>query len=239
MDIRLLPLIVFCLSCFFLGACEEKPSDNDLFPLTENLTWHYDASFRAGRVSSHHKLIITNQKTELEGEKVTSRKFHNGDVAYYDRNENGIFRLALYSDRHGLVKDPDDHFLIRFPLEKDTQWNLNSKPFFLEQSVRKINSGQASLSADLKIDPLTMLYQIVATDEDLRVTAGKFSHCVRITGKGETTASGPEIGTVKIKVVQTDWYAPGTGLIKSERRETTNLDWAKSSVYSMELDRIY
>ncbi len=239
MDKRLLLLIVFCWSCFFLAACQDKPAENDLFPLSANLTWHYDASFRAGRVSSHHKLIITNQKAELEGQKVTSRRFHNGDVAYYDKSEKGIFRLALNSDRHGLVKDQENHFLIRFPLEQETQWDLNSKPFFLEQSVRKINSGQASLSANLKIDPLIMHYQIMATDEKIRVKAGTFSRCVRVTGKGDTRASGPEIGTVKINVVQTDWYAPGTGLIKSERRETTNLDWAKSSVYSMELDRIY
>ena len=138
-------------------------------------------------------MIITNEKTELEGEKVTSRRFHNGDVAYYGKNENGIFRVALFSDRKGLVKDPADHFLIRFPLEKEKPWTLISKPFFLEKSVRKINSGQASLSADLKIDPLIMHYQITATDDKVSVTAGNFSHCVRVTGKGETRASGPEI----------------------------------------------
>jgi len=231
--------VLFCVSCFSLGACQDKPAEDDLFPLTDNLSWHYSASFRAGRVSSKHKLVITNEAAEFEGEKVTSRRFHNGDIAYYDKNENGIFRIALFSERKGLVKDPVDHFLIRFPIEKERTWTLISKPFFLEKSVRKINSGQASLSADLKIDPLFMHYQITATDDNVSVAAGNFSRCVRVTGKGETRASGPEIGTVEINVTQTDWYAPGMGLVKSERHEKTNLDWAKSSIYSMELDRVY
>ncbi len=231
--------ILSCLTCLFLSACQEKTLNGDLFPQTENMTWHYNASFRAGRVYSHHKMVITNKNTEFEGEKVISHQFHNGDIAYYGKNENGVFRIAFYSSSDGLVKDPDDHFLIHFPLAAGTKWKIRSKPFFLEQSVRKINSGQASLSADLKINPLFMEYKISAVNEKITVSAGKYSHCVRITGTGETTANGPEIGSTKISVVQTDWYAPGVGLIKSERQEVTDLDWAKSSTYTMELDKIY
>ncbi len=236
---HLMLLIVFCLSAFLLGSCQERPTDKDLYPLTGNLTWHYNTSFRAGRISGQHKLIITNQETEFEGEKVSSHRFHNGDIAYYVRNHNGILRLALYSASNGLVKDPNDHFLIKFPVKAGTQWKINSKPFFLEQSVRKINAGQASLSANLKINTLVMKYEISSTETSINVSAGKYSHCVLIKGSGTTTATGPEIGTTKIDVIQSDWYAPGVGLIKSERRETTELDWAKSSVYTMELDKIY
>lgn len=235
----LLLLTIFCLLGFSINSYQKKPSYYDLFPLTENMTWHYNVSFRADGSTSNHKLTITNKRTEFEGEMVASHKFHNGDVAYYRKNIDGVFRLALYSNNGGLKKDPDNHFLIRFPLKIGNQWEINSKPFYLEQSVQKINAGQASLSAELKINPLIMKYEISAIDEQVRISTGKYSHCVRVTGIGKTTATGPEIGSTEINVVQTDWYAPSIGLIKSERRETTGLDWAKSSLYTMELDKIY
>lgn len=233
-------LLSVLLEALFLSSCERSSGTISYFPFKENMAWHYDAKFKAGRVSNHHKMIVTNNSFEtMDGAKVLSRQFHNGDTAYYDQSDEGVFRLALKSQDGNITKDPEHHFLLKYPLEIGNNWRIKSKAFFLERAVREINAGQASLSRDLTIMPLLMSYKVESIDETVKVSAGKFKHCIRIKGMGSTTGSGAEIGAVKIDVEQTDWYAPDTGLVKSVRKETSNIKWAKSSSFTLELDKLY
>lgn len=233
-------LLTVLLGGSILSACDQSTGPSSYFPFKENMAWHYDAKFKAGRVSNHHKMIVTNNSFEtIDDADVLSRQFHNGDTAYYDQSDEGIFRVALKSQDGNITKDPEHHFLLKYPLEVDNNWQITSKAFFLERAVREINAGQASLSRDLTVMPLLMSYNIETIDETMKVAAGKFTNCVRIRGTGATTGSGAEIGAVQIDVEQTDWYAPDVGLIKSVRKETSNIKWAKSSSFTLELDKLY
>ena len=49
-------------------------------------------------------------------------------------------------------------------------------------------------------------------------------NCIQIKGLGETNFIDREIGSIKIKILTNEWYAPNIGLIKSIRVEETDTD---------------
>ncbi len=241
MNSRITGRYFFPLILVLIGGCDSDATSSDLFPAIEGMVWHYDATFQAGRKLNRHKIIVTNLGYIMleDGTQAFARKYHNDDVAYYKKNEKGIFRIGYQKAGKNLSRDTENHFVLRFPVKTGIKWVLTSKPFFLEKSVREINAGQASLSGDLSLHPLKVSNEITSTNETVRTPAGSFSNCIRVDGSGKTTGTGSEIGKVNVEVRQTDWYAPGIGLIKSTRKETTNLKWARSSTFSMELEKYY
>lgn len=239
MSIRNSHLTLLYSTFFFLTACQDYRSEI-YFPLANGKTMHYQTSFKAGGEFSKHRLIVTNEKAEtLADQTVFPQKFHNGMINYYSEDQDGIFQVARYTETSDLIENQEKFYLIKKPISEGSQWQQTNRAYFLEKTVREINAGQASLSGDLVINPLIMQYVIDRINETVTVPAGTIEHCIRIKGKGETKGLGSEIGAVQIHVEQTEWYGPGIGLIKLIRTEKTNLEWAKISVYTQELDRVY
>ena len=74
------------------------------------------------------------------------------------------------------------------------------------------------------VRPVTVTYKIEDTDDTVTVTAGTFGHCLRVHGKGYLFAGRTLqefMGIDTINIDQTEWYAPGVGLVKSVREEYT------------------
>ncbi|MDX1519073.1 MAG: hypothetical protein R3318_03045, partial [Gammaproteobacteria bacterium] len=67
---------------------------------------------------------------------------------------------------------------------------------------------------------------VVATIESMRdtvkVPAGTFRNCMRIRTEGKAFVdAGNYVGNTVVGVDETSWYAPGVGLVKTVRKETT------------------
>jgi len=80
-------------------------------------------------------------------------------------------------------------------------------------------------------------FTVEAEDDTVTVGAGTFEHCLRVKATGSLFAGSTLqdfMGIRFIQVEQTDWYAPGVGLIRRVRNEsTTPAEW--NNTYTQEL----
>lgn len=243
---RFFPMLVTGLAGLLMAssmsACQQQSRQHPYFPLGNGASYHYQSSYKVNLSTSNQRMIVTNSAPyKLDGKTLYPQTFHNGRALYYELSDQGIVQIASSEiSQHGEITPHENPLtLLKYPLKVETRWSQVSQPFFLQQKVREINAGQASLSGELVINPLIMEYEITAVDETITVPAGRFENCIKVSGLGQTKGSGLEIGAVDITVEQTEWYAPNVGLIKMTRSEVTNLEWARLSHYVQELDRIF
>jgi len=102
-------------------------------------------------------------------------------------------------------------------LEKNTQWQDISQTRLLVKTGPPVKTEfkiEAQIPLEISID---------STDDTVSVPAGNFHHCIKLTKQGaEFKDAGNYIGRTIIRVKETSWYAPGVGLVKSIREETTD-----------------
>jgi hypothetical protein len=56
----------------------------------------------------------------------------------------------------------------------------------------------------------------------VKVPAGAFENCMRVVMSGNAFVdAGNYVGKTIVRVTETNWYAPGVGLVKSVREEST------------------
>ncbi len=66
---------------------------------------------------------------------------------------------------------------------------------------------------------------VASLSETVSVPAGTFGNCLKITRSGSMMKdAGNYVGLTLVNVEETSWYAPGVGLVKLERIETTQSD---------------
>lgn len=84
---------------------------------------------------------------------------------------------------------------------------------------------------------MTLNYEVESADDVVVVAAGRFENCLRVRGSGRTAFDGGRyIGTAEVRVEQLDGYAPGLGLVRAERRETTTSSVLDRGGFVMELE---
>ena len=80
--------------------------------------------------------------------------------------------------------------------------------------------------------------RVEATDDTINVPAGLFHGCVRIRMQGYAYKNaGNYIGVNIVSVNETSWYAPGIGLIKMVREETTESQALDKGKMTIELEK--
>ena len=210
-----------------LNACSGP--DTSIFPLSEGYWWQYVA-VRTIRGEDHEqKLIIANlPPMDLHGVKVYPQKRADGKMDYYEKSESAIFRL-----------DPEDGEktqILGLPVAIGTKWQASSKILFLKVT----GAFESTYNRRIK-EPILIDYEIVATDELVKVKAGKFYNCIKVKGAGSLYGGG---GSLKefmdidsINIETEEWYAPGVGLVKRTRKEyTAPLDFQNH--YQEELESV-
>lgn len=106
--------------------------------------------------------------------------------------------------------------LIARPFQVGTEWRGTTRTRLLEKT------GPPQETLFRIVQALPMHYRIAATDVVIEVPAGVYRHCLLVEGKGARHVNvGNYIGETDIHVETRDWYAPGVGLVRSERREST------------------
>ena len=85
--------------------------------------------------------------------------------------------------------------------------------------------------------PVMLTYRISSQNESVTVPAGRFEHCIKVTGAGSTTVP-VDRATAKapVTVEHADWYAPGVGLVKSVRREHSESVFLQDGEFTLELE---
>ena len=223
---RLLLLAATACLCW-LSACASRGTD--YFPLGTKQSWEYLITRKIKGETHQQKLIVTNLPTvrKEDGSVYYPRRRLDDRVEWYERAADGVFLL----DASGGIRSR----MLPADLKTGTHWHEPTRVMFLEMGGTFSATFKERAAAALSLD-----YVIEGMDDVVDVSAGHFEQCMRVRGTGSNFAGSLLETYLKIrfiKVEQTDWYAPGVGLVKRVRNEyTTPADF--SNEYREELEAV-
>ena len=220
-------ILIVCLLAF-TASCSGP--DNSMFPLQQGIWWQYSIK-RFIRGEPHVQKIVesTLPAVKIKGEKLIPKKRPDGRVEYFQRNSDGVYKVDPETGAKVVV--------IKEPTELGTNWSVESKILYLKVT----GAFESTYNRKIKNETIPVKYEITALNETVEVAAGKFRNCIKVEGKGSIYGGG---GSLKefmaidtINIETTEWYAPGIGLIKRQRKEYTHpLEFENN--YSVELEQI-
>jgi hypothetical protein len=168
-------------------------SAEDYYPLKPGMTWEYSVvSSKAGT----RKITIRNLPArEIKGKKMTPREWKMGNTAKYylmARDDLGIYRYGELKSENGEpeVTTPKVYSL-KEPVDRGTTWDIVTK------------MGDRQVKVNLTVEKI---------DDAVQVPAGTFKDCVKIKHEGQAQSGKDRPG---FTILAYEWYAPGTGLVKS------------------------
>lgn len=205
-----------------LGGCGDSAQ---YLPLQPGLSWHYEMERTTMDGTRVQKLFLRTlpgraryASADGAGEvEAVARQSLDGSEELLARTAEGVVRLGgRHRDDSEPVLTSAPRLLLPHAPEVGMRWTTPTRTQVLE----KTGPPQETLYKILVELPMT--YEILSVDDTVSVPAGRFEGCIRVRGTASTHASvGNYIGSTDILIESTDWYAPGIGLVKSERRETT------------------
>ena len=188
------------------------------FPLDPGINWLYEIDVRTmdGEFAKRYP-VRTGSPTRFRDEAVYPQVTLAGERTYYARRDDGIWRVARQARASNApVPYLQPSLVLPATLDGDVEWQGRTVTRVLEHT----GPPQETLFQIREVVP--MRYRLTVEDSPVEVPAGTFSDCVKVVGEGTVNADvGNYIGRTTIRVETTDWYAPGVGLVRAERTETT------------------
>ena len=200
-------LCLYGLVLLLVPSCSAP--DTSYFPTAPGYEWTYDISRKNPEIQGPviQRSIVRNLPARtVDGITYYPKIYANGKKHYFTDFAEGISRQHTDAERTDLV--------IGYPLSTGTEWRAASV-LFLFDLPRKLHDFRGRISRNLELD-----YTITSTADEVRVPAGHFVRCLRVDAVGFLDLPHRlMLGIRMIKVEQTQWYAPGVGLVKMTRRE--------------------
>lgn len=196
-----------------LSGCGQP--DDSYLPLNSERTLTYAVTqTRSGETQQHKQLSRIAGPVEIAGQRVYREFTASGAQRLLQRRATGTFELGYYQPDNTVMHDTP-RLLLPQPLTTDSRWQapvttelLEWRKHSLEKSGRRYHK---TLAASFHCETL---------DDRVRTPAGTFSNVARIRAVARKTIDyGSLQEQAVIHVELTRWYAPGVGLIKSQRRE--------------------
>ncbi|MFW1676507.1 hypothetical protein ACFVYJ_01835 [Pontibacter sp. JAM-7] len=228
---------LLALTALTLSGCDADIPATDYFPLHAGVRWEYKVTENLTDRVNERRFSIENRGTaQLKGryadEPVSIRHTSDGTDYYILQDDTGSYRIAR---RTMIEYDPryEEEEVRILPNYKDLDlgrnWSAVTRPYALH-----------SLPSYAVEEPggkmVNMEFEITALDDTVTVPAGTFAGCIRVVGKAKINLyADPKIGYQDVKLTQTEWYAPGVGLVKLVRDEPLDLDIFKGGTISFEL----
>lgn len=195
--------LVTCLLVLFLFTTNGILLADDYLPLKKGLKRTYTINGEATQTVENFeerklgKKKVVPQKIDING--LTSFMFvrdtKKGQVLFAKQDANDSEPVILDT----LV------YLNKGDLKSGTTWKRDYTTTLMMEKVTF---------------PLT--YEVQKNKETVTVPAGTFEKCIKVVAKGETEREKGLLGTIKLSVVKTEWYADKVGLVKSVLHKSGN-----------------
>jgi hypothetical protein len=206
--------------------------DDNYFPLEEQSIINYRLILTSEGKSKVSKQTYTVLKKEKDNAVVIG---NGGQLISYNYDDDGIKRESIdyikneyiinfggkikkirnFDLPHENLDYEKGHYVIKFPIEIGTSWLINDK------TRLKMKVGYDKVFETWI--PFKLKNKILSLDEEIIIKNKIFKKCIKVVGEGNTSYNaGPPIGDINIVVKNTDWYAPGVGLIKTIRSEKSD-----------------
>ncbi len=230
----------------------------DYFPVSPGKYWQYAVTVTNMDVVKSGKTILMSEPAQQHGPyRLYPREVNQQSRLYYVKDEHGVY---LYQERgvRGIQRCWKGRFSCpRSELEQvaaDMADTDKAKTPFLNPVMllplkvgahwqRQSTTGALEIVVDpfrrlLRIEvPVSLDFVVESMDDAVSVKAGDFTHCLRIRGTGKGFFNSDKtLGKAHISVEQTDWYAPGVGLVKTIREEKTDNQILSHGEYVEELE---
>lgn len=191
---------------WLLSSCSSP--DTSYFPTTPGHEWTYDISRTSPeiRVPVIQKSIVRNLPARtVDGVAYYPKRYANGSISHFTRSAEGVSRARPGHEG----ADP----VIVYPLNVGAEWSAGSRLYLF--LPKHLEGARNAVSSNLELD-----YTITSLDDPVDVPAGYFPQCLRIDAVGFLDLPRRLMPGIRIiKVEQTQWYAPGVGLVKMTRKE--------------------
>ncbi len=217
-----------------LAACGDAPSGDKLFPLAEGHRWTYRVATAIDEDGSTQveTLTLANRGADKIDGAVSWRRRSESGIDYWLRSDHtGIYRIASKGPLDAVpLPDASRRYVLRLPLAVGTAWQAPTTTYVLERK----NELPHALRHVIK--PVPMNYRVAALDERVDTPAGRFEHCVRVEGVAEIRLYVDAMFQWRqIPVQAREWYCPGVGLARLERKEPSPTKFMVGGTVTMEL----
>jgi len=220
-----------------LGGCQRAPSADALFPLDAGHRWTYRVTTRLGDDASEREtLTLRTLGSEavpvLGGVSAFRRRSDSGLDYWLQADASGIYRVASKSDLEAEPQlDKPPRFVLKAPYTVGTQWQSSTTAYLLMRSndfPREIRHTHPNV-------PMT--YTIAAIDEAVETPAGRFEHCLRVSGTASVHLyADPASGWRDMPLSTMEWYCTGVGLVRVERKEPAKSAFLSGGTRTLELE---
>jgi len=205
----------------FAGCSSEDPN---YFPLEEGHWREYrETLVIRDEILTRRRVVRNMPPITFDDQKLFVQEIQGEERQYFSIREEGIFR-----------EDPEENkseLILPLSSDKDDHWSLASRLGVIES--RTFARRDRILT---KAIPITLTYSVIRPDEVVVVPAGRFKNCLKVKGTGFTTVRVDRgNGKAEVNIESFDWYAPGVGLIKTERTERSDSTFLKPGFYTLEL----
>ena len=217
-----------------LAACGATPGDDALFPLAEGRRWTYRVSTLIDEADTTERatLVLANRGSDTIDGAPSWRRRSDSGIEYWLRSDaSGIYRIA---SRNPLEREPQldkpRRYVLQKPYAVGTEWEAPTTAYVL---ARK-NEVPREVRYIHKAFP--MHYRIEALAEKVQTPAGEFDGCVRVSGRAEIRLYVDAMFQWRdIPLVTLEWYCPGVGLVRLERKEPSPTKFMVGGTVTMEL----
>lgn len=215
-------LLVLVSLSWLISACSN--GESGYFPLSEGGWWEYrETLVIRDETTVQRRIISTLPAVNLSGTEYFAQQVQGSKVQYYRLEEEGITRYALEKDT------AESEILL--PMDLEDTWSRASRLGVIES---RTFAAQDRILTRPKV--ITLTYKVISDSEAVAVPAGRFKNCLKIQGTGQTIVKVDRgNASAEVYIENTDWYAPGIGLIKTERIEKSTSSFLKEGRYTLEL----
>lgn len=227
-------LASLCAAIFFAATagCDDAPGD--YFPLDTG--WHFGYRTQLiseGAATEIFRSTATNLAPRKVGEIVASPQLHqDGRILFYVEDAASVRLIAFQKPGEDAATEVPEQYVLKYPLQAGTHWRAPSRTVLLTE--RFLYSKALPIKIGIDLD-----YAIEKVNDDVRVPAGHFFNCIKVTASGHTTVNAADNQrTMNVDVAISEWYAPGVGLIKVMRAESAGEERAGNAHMVQELEYV-
>ena len=220
------PLLCLIFASLLIGCAKQ---DNAPFPTDPGRWWYYQTRTQILKDVSEQRLLISNLARD-------QHSFQQRRQASWDHQfgftGKGLVHQQYFNRGEGMGTLREVNALV-LPqtLAVGEAWTFSSALHLIESRTfaTEDHLGHRPL-------PLVMHAKIAAIDDTVRVPAGRYTGCIRVEASGETTVPTDRgSSTATVKAEQQEWYAPGVGLVRLTRKETSDSQFLDKGEYTQEL----
>ncbi len=205
-----------------LIGCSDRDAPGVFFPLEPGMTWVYEVTTEQLGQETRTDYESQAFRADLDRDDVPdapdgpywARRDSYGSEYFFARTESGIERIAKRRIVDSApLPDLPRRPVLPLPAREGATWQVESFAYLIGKTGTYGDHTEASW-------PVRMAFSVLALDAEVETAAGVFSNCLLVEGTGsvELYLDGRR-GFVEVPVTQTEWYAPGVGLVKLVREE--------------------